>query len=317
MNQILFSIIIPLYNKSKWINDTINCVLNQTEKNFEIIVVDDGSTDGSEQIVKRIKDDRVHLYIQKNQGVSAARNKGIELAKGKYISFLDADDTWTNDYLLITKRLFDKYPNAKIACPMYKVRYNKKDVIPKWKIVSTDSDCIITDFLETAKSRFWLVNSSCITIERELLLNTKKLFPIGETVYEDFDLWIRLGINHSVAHSNKICSIYNRQTEDNARTSHHNKIVYSKSFMETLDNLEKSTVLTIKQKKDILEIKDRRMVPFIFSLILNKKNKQANEIIKNWKPKNKYKKYRFFLKIANYMPSGLIFLIQDIRNKIF
>ena len=99
MEQILFSVIIPLYNKQDYITRTINSVLNQTYQNFEIIVVDDGSTDKSLSVVKTIKDKRIKVFSQKNLGVSNARNKGIKQSKGNYIAFLDADDEFLPRYL--------------------------------------------------------------------------------------------------------------------------------------------------------------------------------------------------------------------------
>ena len=85
-----FSIIIPLYNKELFIKATINSVLNQTFNDFELIIVDDGSTDNSHQIVSKYQDSRILLIKQENQGVSEARNSGIKLSKSNYIAFLEA-----------------------------------------------------------------------------------------------------------------------------------------------------------------------------------------------------------------------------------
>ena len=88
----LISIIVPLYNKEKFIETTINSVLQQTYKDFELIIVDDGSTDDSAAIVEAIKDPRIRLIKKKNEGVSAARNFGISKSNGEWLLFLDADD---------------------------------------------------------------------------------------------------------------------------------------------------------------------------------------------------------------------------------
>lgn len=97
MNDIAFSIVIPLYNKEKSITTTINSVLNQTCGDFELIIVNDGSTDTSLEIVQSIKDERIRIINQKNGGVSSARNQGIIEAKFDWIAFLDADDLWEKD----------------------------------------------------------------------------------------------------------------------------------------------------------------------------------------------------------------------------
>lgn len=93
------SIIIPLYNKERTIKRTIESVLNQSYRNFEILIVNDGSTDESESIVLKIKDERIRLISKNNEGVSAARNTGIINAKGSWILFLDADDILLNNAL--------------------------------------------------------------------------------------------------------------------------------------------------------------------------------------------------------------------------
>ena len=94
-----YSVVIPLYNKEHYIAGTLRSVLTQTFPDYEVIVVDDGSTDHSLQACKEVRSDKIRVVQQVNQGVSAARNKGIELAAGEYICFLDADDTWHPDYL--------------------------------------------------------------------------------------------------------------------------------------------------------------------------------------------------------------------------
>ena len=92
----LVSVIIPTYNRADFIEKAIQSVLNQTYSNFEIIVVDDGSTDSSAQIIQKLaeKDHRIRYYkLEVNSGVSIARNTGISLVRGKYIAFLDSDDS--------------------------------------------------------------------------------------------------------------------------------------------------------------------------------------------------------------------------------
>jgi glycosyltransferase involved in cell wall biosynthesis len=97
----MISIIIPAYNSEKYITETINSVLTQTYTDWELIIIDDGSTDNTAEIVKQFceKDDRIKYYYQENSGVSSARNLGIEKAEGNIIAFLDADDVWLEDNL--------------------------------------------------------------------------------------------------------------------------------------------------------------------------------------------------------------------------
>ena len=116
----MISIIIPLYNKESRISDTLHSVLQQTEQDFEIVVVNDGSTDHSVQIVNSFRDERIRLFNQENGGPSKARNTGMREANGDWIMFLDADDELTPDALSTFVSLIEKYPKDKcFVCNFY------------------------------------------------------------------------------------------------------------------------------------------------------------------------------------------------------
>ena len=93
------SVVIPLYNKQNCIRETLRSVLNQSYTDFEVLVVDDGSTDGSLEVVREFSDKRLRIIEKPNSGVSATRNAGIAAAANEWIAFLDADDIWTSFHL--------------------------------------------------------------------------------------------------------------------------------------------------------------------------------------------------------------------------
>lgn len=130
----LISIVVPVYNAEIFLEDTINSVLNQTYKNFELLLINDGSTDNSQKIYEKYKNDmRIKWYdLDHNSGVAIARNKGIEKSKGRYICFLDADDLWDKDKLL-KQYNFMKEKNISFSFTSYKFANEKG--IPKGKIV--------------------------------------------------------------------------------------------------------------------------------------------------------------------------------------
>lgn len=103
MNEDLVSVVIPAYNAEKYILECIHSILNQSYVNFEIVIVDDGSVDSTATICQKIaqEDTRIKYFYQQNAGVTNARKKGVKLASGKYISFIDADDTIQRDFLKI------------------------------------------------------------------------------------------------------------------------------------------------------------------------------------------------------------------------
>ena len=114
MNMPDISVIIPLYNKGMIIERTVKSVLGQTYPNFELIIVDDGSTDNSVEVVQRIKDERIRLISQKNAGPSAARNTGVRNAKTEWIVFLDGDDEFLSDALEHFNELRSKHKDVDI-----------------------------------------------------------------------------------------------------------------------------------------------------------------------------------------------------------
>ena len=110
----MVSVVIPLYNKAYTVAHTLATVQAQTYTDYEIIVVDDGSTDGGADVVRSVCDSRIRLIMQANAGVSAARNRGISEARGEFIAFLDADDEWKPDYLSTQMQLVEKYSGCDV-----------------------------------------------------------------------------------------------------------------------------------------------------------------------------------------------------------
>lgn len=106
------SVIIPVFNGAAFVDKAIRSVLTQTFQDFEIIVVDDGSTDNTAKVVKAIVDDRVHYVYQPNQGPATARNNGIQRARGEFVAFLDSDDRWLPSKLEMQLRRLSEVPEA-------------------------------------------------------------------------------------------------------------------------------------------------------------------------------------------------------------
>lgn len=313
-----YSVIIPLYNKAEYIQKTIESVLAQTEQDFEVIVIDDGSTDDGAQVVEQIQSDKIKLIKQKNSGVSKVRNCGIKSACGEYVAFLDADDLWSPNFLETVNLLIEEFPDAGMACPSYQVAYENRIVHPEWRSVEDSEKHLVNDFFEMATAPFWVCNSSCAVIKRQVILEMDYWFPENESVYEDFDFWIRIGASQKVAHSNIVCSTYNRITETNARKTHYSsKVVYSQTFMNTLNNLMENNQYSLQQKNWLKQIKDRRMVPYIFSLLCVNNRKQAIEELKGWKPTKAYKKFKYALRTLSFMPLVVFQMIQKFRYKLF
>ena len=148
----MISIVIPLYNKKDQVSNTIATVLAQTYQDFEVIIVNDGSTDDSVAEVEKVQDSRIRLIHQQNAGVSVARNRGIEASKGDLIAFLDADDEWNPGYLESQYQLFRKYPDCSVFACNYEFRDVEGKVTPTIirKLSFAEEDGILTNYFEVA-----------------------------------------------------------------------------------------------------------------------------------------------------------------------
>lgn len=204
----MISVIIPLYNKKKFIRKALESVLNQSYQDFEIVVVNDGSTDLSLEEAQKIKDARIRFFSQVNAGVSAARNKGIEESKGKYVAFLDADDMWHNGYLACIADLIIKYPHAKMLATCYnKLRDGNILDITIRNLHFEGEDGIMDNYFEVASCSEPPIWTSAVVIERNAILGIGG-FPVGVKAGEDLLTWARLAVKYPVAYSKKVMATY-------------------------------------------------------------------------------------------------------------
>lgn len=182
----LISVIIPVYNDEKTIRDTIECVLNQTLSDLELIIINDGSTDATLEVINSIQDSRIKVSSYLNAGVSEARNRGIFQAVGQYISFIDADDLWTKDKLDAQFKALQANPQAAVA-------YSWTDYIDESGQVLRQN-CHFT-FNGDVYAKLLL--SDFIGSGSNPLIRTQALEEVGGfktslTHAEDWDLWLRL-----------------------------------------------------------------------------------------------------------------------------
>ena len=189
----LFSVIMPCFNRRHLIGASIESVLNQNldDSEYELIVIDDGSTDGSYEFLNRKYGDRLVLLCQKNQGPGAARNKGIERARGEYISFLDSDDQWYPWTLSVYKQVIEKHGKPSFISSLAKVFEGEVllDINQDQAFISNDFSC----FYETSFMKYWLLpGATCI---RRSELEKVGKFTCSHINAEDTDLWLKLGIS--------------------------------------------------------------------------------------------------------------------------
>ena len=202
--------VVPLYNKEQYIERTLQSILSQTYRDYEIIVIDDGSNDGSyskaESILKQDSKSSI-IFKQQNSGVGSARNKGVELSRGEYICFLDSDDWWEPKFLECIDGLISKYPNALMyGSSFYLVKNGTKRIAP----IGVDKEFkegYINYYQTYAKTLCMPISSSSVALSRKAFYEVGQ-FNTSLTLGEDFDLWIRLALKGPVALVNTPLSNY-------------------------------------------------------------------------------------------------------------
>jgi glycosyltransferase involved in cell wall biosynthesis len=208
-----FSVIVPLYNKESLIAATLNSALAQTFTDFEIVIINDGSTDTSEAVVQQFTDARIRYHATPNQKVSRARNTGITMATGDVIAFLDADDYWQPDHLQVLYNLHKQNPTAGLLASRYSIKIGNGTVIqPLFLDVDDDYSGILPDSFKAS-----LVNrvavTSAVAVPKKVF-ETTGVFNPDVTHPEDTELWVKISLKFPVAISNKHTMIYNFDLPD-------------------------------------------------------------------------------------------------------
>lgn len=205
------SVIIPLYNKQRHIFKTLEMALAQTFGDFEIIVVNDGSTDGSENEVLKFTDLRIRYFKTENKGVSAARNFGISKSEGEIIAFLDADDLWLPNHLENLKALYSDFSEAGILCANY-AKYYSADERKAPKFIGLPEfpwRGIVPDFFRSSHIDR-IAWTSAVAVPKKIL---DEIGNFDETITlgagEDLDLWIRIALKYPVAFDSGISAYHN------------------------------------------------------------------------------------------------------------
>jgi len=203
------SVVIPLYNKAPHIKRALESVLAQTVREFEVLVVDDGSTDGGAEIVKGFTDPRLRLISQENRGVSLARNRGILDSDGDLIAFLDADDAWTPGFLETIAKLSESFPQAGAVATAYDVidpkgRLKPPIVFPE--IPAPPWEGIVPSYFRSAMGAT-LVWTSAVAVRRSVFDEIGG-FPEGVNLGQDMDMWLRIALRYPIAYTTFVGATY-------------------------------------------------------------------------------------------------------------
>ncbi len=195
-----FSVVVPLYNKARFVRSSLGSVLRQTFGRFELLVLDDGSTDGGAELAEALDDPRVRVVRQPNAGVSAARNAAIALARGEWVLFLDADD-WQHPQLLATLRATQRaWPQADcVATRFVEFADDHGSPPPRWPVPVEPPRVELIDDLAARWMRGPTLFTGSIAVRRRLLQQMQPCFQPGESFGEDLELWFRISDRTPIA----------------------------------------------------------------------------------------------------------------------
>ena len=235
-----FSVIIPLFNKAPYIEKALESVIYQSFKDFELIIIDDGSTDESLAIAKRNLDKTgiKHILIhQQNSGVSTARNNGVAEAHGDYICFLDADDWWSPSFLERMDDFINKYPDAGIYGTNYYCVKNSREKISV-TIAETGYINYCRVYAEKLQMPLW---TGAVCVSKKIFDEFGGFNPKLK-LGEDFDLWIKIALKYKVAFLNEPLSYYYQDSDPAWRLvgKLHDPEVHMLWNLQYLENEEKT-----------------------------------------------------------------------------
>jgi len=227
------SIIIPTYNRDKYICDAIDSVFAQTYKDYEVIVVDDGSTDSTKEVVKKYGD-RVRYFYQNNQGPSVARNHGVDRSSGEYLAFLDDDDLWLPNFLEIQVRALDEEGGLAFVCSGAYVVNETGKQIDIWKMRANNS------FLDLYHMNFVL---TLTVLLRRQYFDIVGGFDRRFKICQDYDLWLRLAMKYKFRYQDMLLAKYRLHKGNISknlvmRGKDHAMILSRKVFRENVGFLE-------------------------------------------------------------------------------
>jgi len=288
MSKHLFSIIIPTYNRADFIVKTIQSVLNQTYNNFEVIVVDDGSTDNTSAVVKAIKDKRIKYYQKDNAERAAARNYGIKKAKGDYITFLDSDDILYQKYLEEANLFIKKNKSVDIFHQLFEIKNTDGELIQSADYSNTNAFISLVE-----KGNFMACQGMFLQVDfanANLFIEDRNL--AGS---EDYELWLRIAATINIKINPVVTSALIAHEDRSVVNVDVDKLILRKELMLSYLFSNKLISNELSKCKDVLTSGAYSYISLHIALAKKSKKTALQYLIKSFRayPKVVFKK-RFF-----------------------
>ena len=291
-----FSVVIPLYNKENFIENTIQSLLNQTFSDFEVLVVNDCSTDTSEQLVARFDDPRINIIQHSvNKGLSASRNTGIKLANANYIAFLDADDLWKPSFLEKIDVLINQYPEASLFATKYEVLHKKNRIVTHdFKLKNFTKHGIIKNFFESNLNQS-IYYPSCLCVKK-MVFEDVGYYNEEVNYSEDVDFNLRAHATYKLAYWDEAAVTYLLDSENQiTQNGLKGKTIPDYDFYEA----------QFKGRQDIKKYLDFQRYIKAKLFKLDGDNKRYLDMIQSMDTSNLNKTQRILLKTPRFVLLGI------------
>lgn len=280
----IFSVVIAVFNKEKYVAETIQSVLDQSYPYFEIVILNDGSTDYSEREILKFKDPRIHYFSQENQGAAAARNNGIKKTKNPYIALLDADDYWFPFYLEEQRKSIEMFPKEFVFATAAQLKTNNTVFDNRYSVTTNSVFPVVTDYFEGSYLSSILHSSS--TVLHKSIFENVGWYDTQIKSGEDIDLYVRIGLKYKVVFNPKVCATY---------------IIRKDSLVNTVKNLaDKANFLKYEkfegENPALKKFLDLNRYALCISAKLENDEESFQKNLKKINLKNLSKKQRFLLK---------------------
>ena len=307
-----FSVVIPLYNKERYVTRAVESVLAQTSRDFEIIVVDDGSTDGGASLVERTFGSRLRVVRQENQGVSAARNRGIAESKSGMIAFLDADDAWSPDFLEAMERLIKSHPQAGAYAAAYDVvtrlGYRRKATFRG--IDQRPWEGVIPGYFKASALGEPPVSSSSVAIPKKVFEDVG-YFSLNERYGEDLDMWGRIALRYPIVFTTEVKATHYQNASD--RKSVYPKIDKDWGFVVTARHAVKKGAVPAKELFFLLEYLAFCQLIRARSCILSGNRAFARKLLSETDTAL-FVRRKLFWSVLLYVPKSMLHLLIKVKE---
>lgn len=305
----MFSVIMPVYNGEKFIETAIESVIAQTLSDWELIIVDDGSKDGTQNMLEKYsKNGKIHIITQSNQGVSAARNHGMLAAKGDYFVFLDADDIWHKEHLAIMQELIVKYPSAGLYGTFTKAELQNGNEITTCNFFKKREETVfLEDFFEEyykdTSAKMFTVITTCIS--REAYEKTGG-FPVGCKIGEDLELSLKIAAYFPVVLSKKCTATYKKE---NSTATKDKSFDPDWGFFDTVEHIYDDDKIPLSKRENLKKVMQWFSMRRYRHYMMEGRRKQAIKVYRDTDKRWLSLKDRIINFVLLFLPATVIYKI--------